>query len=199
MSRFDLIRGATSIALAATVLVGCASGAGADGVQAPSESQTPSASQVVVMPEPSAAGGGALDPSDLADLCAIFPADRAAAALGEPVGPAKSQRSVTFGHASCRYESTASDASIAIWYHSDLTRADWEQSMAKVGMDTGISVADIGDAAYRRDWTAGLPRVKLAAFEGDHDVWVIIEKAGDVARLGATAQREARDLLALVL
>ena len=67
--------------------------------------------------------------------------------------------------------------------------------MVKIGMTSAMSVAGIGEAAYRQDGTAAHPRVKLAAFQGDHDIWVIIAGPADIATLAATAEREARDLL----
>ena len=56
----------------------------------------------------------------------------------------------------------------------------------------------IGEAAYRQDGTSAHPRVKLAVFDGDHDIWVIITDAGDVASMAITAEREARELLSAI-
>ena len=196
MSRTRVLQGVASLAFVATLLAACGSGgqpaATADGA-VPSASQAPGSAST-----PTPARGTALDLDGSIGLCAIFPSDRAAAALGEPVGAGSATHSTTFSNASCHYESTASDASITVWYHPGLTRDDWERSMAKIGMTAEMSVPGIGQAAYRQDRKTANPRVKLAAFEDDHDVWVIIAKTADISVLAATAEQEARVLLVAV-
>ncbi len=70
--------------------------------------------------------------------------------------------------------------------------------MAKIGMTSENAVAGSARPPIARSRNTANPRVKLAAFQGDHDVWVIIAKAADIATLAATAEREARDLLTAV-
>jgi hypothetical protein len=198
MSRTDVLRGATAIALLATTLAGCGSGTGSSPTGTGPVRPTATVDHVADAPVPVPVTAGAFDLDDPAGLCAIFPADRAAAALGEPVGPASATHSSTFANTSCHYDSTGSDASVTVWYHPGLVRTEWERQMAKIGMTPEMSVAGIGEAAYRLDPTATHPRVKLTAFEGDHDVWVIIADVADITTIASTAEREARDLLAAV-
>lgn len=194
MLRTTVLRGAASLVLLASVLGACSS---ANAVAPTATEQVPAATQAnAATSAPVPAGdNSSLDLDGPTGLCAIFPSDRAAGALGEPVGRGSTTHSVTFGNADCHYGSTASDASITIWYHAGLTRSEWEKSMVKVGMTPAMSVAGIGEAAYRRDGTAAHPRVKLATFEGDHDIWVVIEDPAGIETLAATAEREARELL----
>jgi hypothetical protein len=198
MSRIDVLRGATAIALLAAMLAGCGSGTGSSQTATDPVGASAPVDEVADAPVPEPITGGAFDLDDPAGLCVIFPAERAAAALGEPVGPASATHSATFANVSCHYDSAASDASITVWYHPGQVRIEWERQMAKIGMTPEMSVAGIGEAAYRLDPTATHPRVKLAAFEGDHDVWVIIADVVDIATIASTAEREARDLLAAV-
>lgn len=183
-----------ALAILAFSIAGCASGAGAE--PAATGPVRPTDAVETLIPAPAAAG--ALDIGSRTGLCAIFPRDRAAAALGEPVGAGSATHDTTFASASCHYEATGSDASITVWYHPGLTRAGWERSMVKIGMTAEMAVSGIGEAAYRREPTSAQPRVKLAAFQGDHDVWVIIARPGDIGSgtLDPTAEREARHLLA---
>lgn len=197
MNRTEALRGMASIALLATVLTAC--GAGAQAAET-GGGHAPAATEPVATATPPGAPAqtGTLDLDSATGLCAILPSDRAAAALGEAVGRGSATHSASFANASCHYDSTTSDASITIWYHAGLTRAEWEASMVKIGMTAEDSVEGIGDAAYRQDRSGAHPRVKLAAFQGDHDIWVIIAKSADIGVLAATAEREARELLAAV-
>ncbi len=198
MSPTDVLRGATAIALLATTLAGCGSGTGSSQTATGPVGASATVDQVANAPVPEPVAVGAFDLDDPAGLCAIYPAERAAAALGEPVGPASATHSATFSNVSCHYDSAASDASVTVWYHPGMERPEWERQMAKIGMTPEMSVAGIGEAAYRLDPTTTHPRVKLTAFEGGHDVWVIIAGVADITTIASTAEREARDLLAAV-
>ena len=141
MSRIDVLRGAIAVALLATTLAGCGSGTGSSQTATDPVGASATVGQVANAPVPEPVAGGAFDLDDPAGLCAIFPAERAAAALGEPVGPGSATHSSTFANTSCHYDSAASDASITVWYHPGLVRTEWERQMAKIGMTPEMSVA----------------------------------------------------------
>jgi PPOX class probable F420-dependent enzyme len=130
--------------------------------------------------------------------CAVLTKAQAEAALGEPVHDGTAKVSTTFDSATCRYLATGSTASIRVDVHPRSTRSDWEAQVAKVGLTPEMLVPGIGDVAYRADGSTHRPGVRLAAFERDHDLWVVIDQDGDPARMAdavATAARAALDTL----
>ncbi len=91
MSRTEVLRGVAAITLLATVLTAC--GAGAQAAETGGGNLPPAtpAAAATTAPAPT---GGALDLDSATGLCAVLPPDRAAAALGEPVGRGSTTHSV---------------------------------------------------------------------------------------------------------
>ena len=199
MSPLLVLRRIAAAAVLTTVFAACGSASadtGGQPIPAPTTgSQGPSATQPASTTEPAPSSSGAIALDGPTGLCVVLPAERAAAALGEPVGPAIAKHNAAFSNASCTYDSTASNASITIWYYPRMTRDEWESAMAKVGMTAAMTVPGLGDAAFRRDSKSAPARVKLAVFEGDHGLWVNITNARDLPTMAAAAEREARALL----
>ena len=136
------------------------------------------------------------DPESVAaGLCSRFTADQAAAVLGEPVGPGESKSSATFGGESCRYTSTGSDATIAIWLHPTSDRTDWEEDVTKLGGTPDLAVPSIGEAAYRLGGSAGQAWAKVAVFDAGHDFWVDVRDAAAPVEAADAAVALARDLV----
>ncbi|HLA16706.1 MAG TPA: pyridoxamine 5'-phosphate oxidase family protein [Candidatus Limnocylindrales bacterium] len=128
-------------------------------------------------------------------LCDLLPADQASEILGVPVLPGVAKTSVVFGGSSCRYVAADSTDSVGIQYTAGTVRDEWETQLAKIGITAEMAVVGLGDAAYRYDGSTSRPGVRLAVFEGDHDIWVVIDSPADHAAIVAAAERVAHRLL----
>jgi hypothetical protein len=128
-------------------------------------------------------------------LCNFLPSDKAAAALGEPVGEGVADKSTLTGTYSCRYTATGSDNVIEIEYQKDQTRSGWEAAMDKVGMTEETKLEGVGEIAYRSGDAVLSPGTRLAAFDQGNAIWVVIYKDADPAIFPA-AETVALDLLA---
>ena len=129
------------------------------------------------------------------DPCALFTADQAAAVLGEPVGSGESKTSATFGSEVCRYTSTASAATVALWLHPSSNRVSWEEEVTKLGGTPDLAVPSIGEAAYRLGGSAEQSWAKVAVFDAGHDFWLDVRDAAAPVEAADAAVALARDLV----
>ena len=182
--------------LAALFLAACGSGPG--GAAQPDPSTTPGAD---LQPAPDATPpratdqGSAIEAAASGGLCDLLPADQASEILGVPVLPGVAKTSVVFGGSSCRYVAADSTDSVGIQYTAGTVRDEWETQLAKIRITAEMAVVGLGDAAYRYDGSTSRPGVRLAVFEGDHDIWVVIDSPADNAAIVAAAERVAHRLL----
>jgi hypothetical protein len=128
-------------------------------------------------------------------LCILLPPDKAAAALGEPVGEGVADTSTLTGTYSCRYTAIESENVIEIEYREDQSRSDWDEDMDRVGMTEETKLEGVGEIAYRSGTAVLSPGTRLAAFDHGNAIWVVIHKDADPAIISA-AEAIAIDLLA---
>lgn len=191
VARARAISGVTA-ALAAALLMGACSSTAAPTVAQAGDPATPASTAEVVLVD---SGGGTVDTSDGAAVCAIVPRTAIEGLLGVALADGVATDQGMVSGASCRYASQDGDTRVAIWVHQPLTRADWDGSMAKLGMDEDEPVAGLGEAALIHGGTPLRPRARLSAFEADHDVWVDITGAPDQDAATAAVQTLARQVL----
>ena len=141
--------------------------AGVDETGAPVASTVTSAAPST---EDRASTGSANEP------CTILSADQAIAILGEAVGTGVAKTDTTFGNASCRYTSSASTATVALWLHPSMDRDEWDASMVKLGMTPEMALPELGEAAYRYVGRT-THRTKIAVFDVGHDFYLDIANA----------------------
>lgn len=190
VARARTISGVTA-ALAAAFLMGACSSTVAPTVAPADDPAMPAPTSEVVLVE----SEGGVDTSDGAALCTIVPRSAVEDLLGVAMGEGLATDQGMVSGASCRYTSTDGETRVSIWVHQPITRADWDGSMAKLGMDKDEPVAGLGDAALMHGGSALRPRARLSAFESDHDVWVDITGAPDQDAATAAVQAMARQVL----
>lgn len=197
--QFDRIGLATGLLIIGAALAACGGTASAgsttssEGEGQGTATETP-ATMETLAPDAATSGDEPLDLGSGRGLCALLPADLATEALGEPVEAGSATYSSFLDIAGCTYAAASGDA-ISIELDPTDTRAEWDKAMQSVGMSAETPVPGLGEAAYQSDDVVLGPGTRLAAFDGDHSIWVSIGKEGDQPRILGAAVDVARSLL----
>jgi hypothetical protein len=172
------------LALAATILAGCASGGGAPpqatNATSPRASAAPSRSAAET--ESTATGGG---------LCDLVPIEEVETALGMATDGGVGDESIAFGGETCRF--TGDTDHVVDVETSEQTRDEWFEAIETVGLTDEV-VEGVGEEAYRAAETAlGGPGARFTAWADGHEVGVTIysDQPQDVTFAAAQAIAEA--------